>query len=105
VIDRYLRLAELAESERDHALAGRVDEVLVLQGERELLIAGLPARAPVEAHALLRRAAAAQTETTVALGTALRSVRSEAVRLEQGRDAVSAYLPAVPRVSRVAARG
>jgi hypothetical protein len=105
VIDRYLRLAELAESERDHALAGRVDEVLVVQAERTALIAGLPARAPVEAHGLLRRAAAAQTETTVALGTALRSVRSEAVRLEQGRDAVSAYLPAVPRVARVAARG
>jgi hypothetical protein len=105
VIDRYLRLAELAESERDLALAGRVDEVLAVQGERETLIAGLPAKAPAQAHPYLRRAAAAQTEATVALGTALRSVRSEAVRLEQGRDAVSAYLPAVVRVSRVTARG
>jgi hypothetical protein len=105
VIDRYLRLAELAESERDLALAGHIDELLAVQGERAALIAGLPPKAPAEAHPYLRRAAAAQTEATVALGTALRSVRSEAVRLEQGRDAVSAYLPSAPRAPRVAARG
>ena len=90
----YVRLAELAERERDLAVAGRVDEVLVVQSERVALVAGLPAVAPLSARSYLRRAAVAQAETTVALGAALRSVRAEVVRLEQGRDAVSAYLAA-----------
>jgi hypothetical protein len=105
VTDPYARLAELAETERDLAVAGRVDELLAVQGECAALIAGLPAKAPGEARPYLRRAAAAQAETTVALGTALRSVRSEAVRLEQGRGAVAAYLPASPRAPRITARG
>jgi hypothetical protein len=90
----YARLAELAERERDLAVAGRVDEVLAVQSERAALVAGLPAVAPVEARDDVVRAAAAQAETTVALGAALRCVRAEAMRLEQGRDAVSAYLAA-----------
>jgi hypothetical protein len=90
----YVRLAELAERERDLAVAGRADDVLALQSERAALVAGLPAAAPAEARAHIARAASAQAETTVALSAALRSVRAEAMRLEQGRDAVSAYLAA-----------
>jgi hypothetical protein len=101
----YIRLAELAERERDLAVAGRVDDVLAVQSERAALIADLPAVAPAEARQYVHRAAVAQAETTVALGAALRSVRAEAVRLEQGRGAVAAYLPQAPRVARVAARG
>jgi hypothetical protein len=101
----YIRLAELAERERDLALAGQVDEVLAVQAERTALIAGLPAAAPAEAQPYLRRAFAAQAETTAALGRGLRSVREEAVRLEHGRGAVAAYLPSAPRVARVAATG
>jgi hypothetical protein len=90
----YIRLAELAERERDLAVAGQVDEVLAVQAERSLLIADLPAVAPASARGYLRRAAVAQEETTVALGAALRCVRAEAVRLDAGRDAVTAYLAA-----------
>ena len=72
---------------------------------RRALIASLPATAPAEAQPYLRRAFAAQAETTVALGRGLRSVREEAVRLEHGRGAVAAYLPSAPRVARVAATG
>jgi hypothetical protein len=90
----YARLAELAERERDLAVAGLLDEVLAVQGERAALVAELPAVAPSSARAYLRRAAAAQAETTIALGAALRSVRAEAVRLEAGRGAVAAYLAA-----------
>jgi hypothetical protein len=90
----YARLAELAERERDLAVAGLLDEVLAVQGERAALVADLPAVAPWSARAYLRRAAAAQAETTIALGAALRSVRAEAVRLEAGRGAVAAYLAA-----------
>jgi hypothetical protein len=101
----YIRLAELAERERDLAVAGHVDDVLAVQAERAALIASLPATAPAEAQPYLRRASAAQAETTVALGRGLRSVREEAVRLEHGRGAVAAYLPSAPRVARVAATG
>ena len=101
----YIRLAELAERERDLAVAGRIEDVLAVQAERSALIATLPAGAPAEARPYLRRAFAAQTETTAALGEGLRSVRDEAVRLEHGRGAVAAYLPSAPRVARVAATG
>jgi hypothetical protein len=105
VIEHYIRLARLAEAERDHAVAGRIEDVLAMQRERATLIEALPAKAPAEAHPFLHRAAAAQAETTVVLGTALRTVRAEAVRLDQGRDAVAAYMPSSPRVPRVAAHG
>ena len=101
----YIRLAELAERERDLAVAGHVDDVLAVQAERAALISSLPATSPAEAQPYLRRAFAAQAETTVALGRGLRSVREEAVRLEHGRGAVAAYLPSAPRVARVAATG
>jgi hypothetical protein len=91
--DPYLRLAELTEAERDHAVAGRVDELLEVQGQRAALVAQLPARAPQSARHHLRRAAAAQAEVTAALATAMRGVRADAVRIDRGRTAMSAYLP------------
>jgi hypothetical protein len=39
----YIRLAELAERERDLAVAGHVDDVLAVQAERAALVASLPA--------------------------------------------------------------
>jgi hypothetical protein len=107
VSDAYSQLADLAEIERDLAVAGRVDEVLAVQDERAALIAGLPAKAPAEARPSLRRAAAAQAETTVALATAMRAVRGDAVRLEHMRGAVAAYHPAGEgrRGPSIAARG
>jgi hypothetical protein len=101
----YARLAELTESERDLALAGRIDDLLAVQEQRAALVAALPAKAPGHAQAHLRRAAAAQAEVTAALGTAIRAVRTEAVRVERGRDAVAAYRPAAPAAPRIARRG
>lgn len=101
----YLRLAELAERERDLAVAGRVDELLDVQAERAALVAGLPAEAPGAAREHLRRAAAAQAEVTAALATAMRRVRADAVRVDRGRTAMTAYLPARPAPPGLERRG
>jgi hypothetical protein len=98
----YERLASLAEAERDHALAGRIDELGVVQAQRAALVAALPAKTPVGAHPHLLRAAAAQAETTAALAAAMRAARSDAVRVEHGRTAVAAYRPGGPVAPRIA---
>jgi hypothetical protein len=98
----YERLVALAEAERDHAVAGRIEELAAVQAQRAPLVAALPAKAPVGAHPLLRRAAAAQAETTAALAAAMRVARSDAVRVEHGRTAVAAYRPTGPVAPRVA---
>ena len=103
--DPYLRLAELAETERDHAVAGHIDEVLEVQAERAALVAQLPARAPEGARDHLRRAAAAQAEVTAALASAMRRVRADAVRIDRGRTAMSAYLPGRPALPGLERRG
>jgi hypothetical protein len=98
----YERLAALAEAERDLALAGRIDALASLQAQRTALVATLPDRAPVGAHPHLRRAAAAQAETTAALAAAMRAARSDAMRVEHGRTAVAAYRPGGPVAPRIA---
>ena len=103
--DPYLRLAELTEAERDHAVAGRIDELLEVQSQRAALVAQLPARAPQGAREHLRRAAAAQVEVTAALATAMRQVRADAVRIDRGRTAMSAYLPGRPAAPGLERRG
>jgi hypothetical protein len=102
VSDPYARLAALAESERDHAVAGRLDGLREVQAERAALVATLPAMAPESAHAHLRRAAAAQAEATAALASAIRVARTDAVRVEHGRVAVAAYRPGGPVAPRIA---
>ena len=103
-LEPYERLAALAEVERDHALAGRIDDLASVQAQRAALVAALPDRAPSGAHPHLRRAAAAQAETTAALATAMRAARSDAVRVEHGRTAVAAYRPGGPVAPRIAHR-
>jgi hypothetical protein len=98
----YERLAALAEAERDHAVAGRIDALAEIQAHRAALLAALPAKAPAAAHPHLRRAAAAQAETTAALAAAMRAARSDAVRVEHGRAAVAAYRPGGPVAPRIA---
>ena len=93
LLAQYLRLAEVTERERDLAVAGSIEELLAVQEERAALVAALPTRAPVAAHEHLGRAAAAQAEVTAALASAMRQVRADAVRVERGRTAMSAYLP------------
>jgi hypothetical protein len=101
----YARLAELAEAERDLAVAGRIDELLAVQAERAALVARLPARAPEGARPWLARAAAAQVDATVALSAAVAAARAAVVRVERGRTAVAAYRPVAPVVPGVARRG
>jgi hypothetical protein len=101
-LEPYERLASLAEAERDHALAGRIDELVAVQAQRAALLATLPRTAPAGAHPHLRRAAAAQAETTAALVAAMRAARSDAVRVDHGRTAVAAYRrggPVAPRIA------
>ena len=92
----YVTLAELAEAERDLALAGRYDELEALQARRTALVAGLPTQPPAAAEPHLRRAAAAQAQATAALAGAVRVARTEAVRVDHGRGVVAAYRPAAP---------
>ena len=103
--DPYVRLAELTERERDLAVAGRIDELLEVQAQRAALMAQLPPRPPESAGDHLRRAAAAQAEVTAALASAMRRVRADAVRVDRGRTAMSAYLPARPAAPGLERRG
>jgi hypothetical protein len=102
---RYERLAALVEAERDHAVAGRIDELLAVQAEGAALAASLPAEAPEGARPHLLRAAAARAEVTAALASAMRAARTDAVRVEHGRTAMAAYRPVVPVVPGFAHRG
>jgi hypothetical protein len=102
----YQRLVELTELERDHAIAGRFDDVNAVQAEKAALVAALPPAAPAGARPHLERAAAAQAEVTAAVATAMRAARADAVRIDQGRTAVAAYRPpAGPVVPGLARRG
>jgi len=102
----YSRLADLTEVERDHAVAGRIDELRAVQAEKAALVAALPATAPEGARPHLERAAVAQAGVTAALAGAMRAARADAVRVDQGRTAVAAYRPAAgPVVPGVARRG
>ena len=104
--DSYQRLAELTELERDHAIAGRIDDLSAVQAEKAALVAALPPAAPAGARPHLERAAAAQAEVTAALATAMRTARADAMRVNQGRTAVAAYRPpAAPVVPGLARRG
>ena len=103
--DAYERLAELAEAERDHAVAGRIDELLEVQAQGAALVATLPAKAPAGARPHLERAASARAEVTAALAAAMRAARADAMHVEQGRVAMAAYRPVAPAVPGVAHRG
>lgn len=104
-LSSYERLAELAEAEREHTVAGRIAELLAVQAEGAALVASLPAKAPEGARPHLERAAVARTEITAALGAAVRVARADAVRVEQGRAAMAAYRPPGPVVPGVLRRG
>jgi hypothetical protein len=105
LLQSYARLAGLVESERDHAVAGRIDELRALQAREAALVAALPATAPEGARPHLVRAAAARAEVTTALATALRVARADAMRVDQGRTAMAAYRPATPAAPGIARRG
>jgi hypothetical protein len=102
LLEPYERLATIAESERDLALEGRVDELQELQCRRDALVASLPVTAPEGARPHLLRAAAAQAETTAALATAMRVASAHVMRVEHGRTAVAAYRPGGPVAPRIA---
>jgi hypothetical protein len=104
-LDSYQRLAELTELERDHAIAGRIDDIHAVQAEKAALVAALPPAAPAGARPHLERAAVAQAEVTAALATAMRAARADAMHVEQGRAAMAAYRPAGPAVPGIAHRG
>jgi hypothetical protein len=101
----YERLAALAEAERDHAVAGRIEELLAVQAEGAALVASLPANAPESARPHLMRAAIARSEVTAALAAAVRAARADAMRVEHGRTAMAAYRPAAPAVPGFVHRG
>jgi hypothetical protein len=101
----YARLAALVEAERDHAVAGRIDDLRALQAQEAAVVADLPGRAPEGARPHLLRAAAARAEVTTALATALHVARADAMRVDQGRTAMAAYRPAAPAVPGIARRG
>jgi hypothetical protein len=103
--DPYQRLAELAEAERDHAVAARIDELLEAQAQAAALVATLPAKAPAAARPHLERAASARAEVTAALAAGMRAARADAMHVEQGRVAMAAYRPVAPVVPGVAHRG
>jgi hypothetical protein len=74
----YETLAELSEVELDLVIAGDFDRVLVVQAERDAIVAELPAAPPLEARAALEHAASMQARVSAVLELQLRQIhRSE----------------------------
>jgi hypothetical protein len=92
LIERYERLADLAEQETAAARDGDLVRLGRLHGVREEIVAGLPAQAPEEARAPLERALDAQHLTMHALEAGMAEVRSGLSRLVRGHAAARAYV-------------
>jgi ABC-type transporter Mla subunit MlaD len=105
LIAGYERLAELGERELELVRTGAYDDLVELNDERDALVATLPANAPLEARAALLRAAAAQAQVEGLLSGLIAHAQASMVRLDKGRQVLSAYAPAAEQRHRVDSSG
>ena len=93
LIAGYERLAELGEQELELVRTGAYDRLVDLNAERDALVESLPAKPPLEARAALLRAAAAQAQVEGLLSGLIAHAQASLVRLDKGRQVLSAYAP------------
>jgi hypothetical protein len=93
----YERIAELGEQELELVRTGQYEQLDALQGEREQLIAELPATPPAEASTALLRAAAVQAQVEALLSGSVAHTRAQLVRLARGREVMSGYATQAPK--------
>lgn len=86
-------LLELARSERQLAAEGLVDELAALHGQRDRLLAAVPAAPTARQAEALRLALALQVETAGLLRTARDAVAAELARVDHGRETLRGYAP------------
>lgn len=87
-------LLELAHAERRLAAGGQVEELAELHGERDRLLAALPAAPAARQAEALRLALALQMETAGLLRGARDAVAAELARVDHGRETLRGYAPA-----------
>lgn len=89
----YETIAALAERELDLVRAGQLEELPVLHGRRDAVMALLPPQPPSGARIALERAAAAQAQVTATLDARMRAVADELTRVGRGQTAMRGYKP------------
>ena len=97
----YEALTDLARRELELVSAGAVDDLSTLHEQRRALVATLPGIPPAAARPWLERAAALQSEVTLALAERLRESGGELRKLSHGRTAMAGYKPAEERLKLV----
>lgn len=91
LIDRYERIADLAEVEATAAIAGDLETFHVAVAAREQLRRTLPDVAPAAARPALERALAAQAAAEHTLKVGLAEARAGLIKLDRSRAQVLAY--------------
>jgi hypothetical protein len=104
VIERYARLAELAERGAELAESDRWDDLALLNAGRDALVAQLPSAAPDDAADALRRALAAEVRIGARLARARDAAAGRLLAFDDARRAVRGYAPA-PHAGGLDARG
>jgi hypothetical protein len=94
LIAGYERLAELGEHELELVRTGAYEGLVQLNAERDALVATLPAVPPPDAQGALLRAAAVQAQVEGLLSGLIAHAQASMVRLDKGRQVLSAYAPA-----------
>jgi hypothetical protein len=92
-VNGYERLLELARETRDLIGAGRWEELTLLGWERERVRAELPRVPPPEAAPLIAEIARLTEESERLLIASMRRLEDTLRRIQEGRSAISAYLP------------
>jgi flagellar biosynthesis/type III secretory pathway chaperone len=89
----YERLARILERELEALGSGRLDELDALAGEREALIATLPAAPPACARPALERASLTQKRVEMEIIRRREAIVLELAQVEQVRRVAEGYAP------------
>jgi hypothetical protein len=89
--DPYQRLLTLAKLEHELAVQGDLEGLERLDAERRSLVAGLPAKPPASAKAVLAEMARVQAETTRVLSEARAKIASEMGEVDRVGETAKSY--------------
>ena len=98
----YLHLIELIERDLALAGAGRFEELVAANSEREAFVRTLPPTPPPQARDLLERASLIQQRLKIELLRGRDELMHKTAQVERGRQTARGYTPARPRVPRIA---
>ncbi|MDX6547600.1 MAG: hypothetical protein QOG33_1150 [Gaiellales bacterium] len=87
----YCALVELARRESVLIEAGRWSDLIVLESERQEVLAALPQKAPREARSLLEEAKSIVQRNVAAIVEATDRTREQLAHVGRGRQAIAGY--------------